>query len=67
MYVHSAADGTPAIPHRSRVKIRLQSYQGWWVDRVPAWIKWATVPAGEMGAKYNGVFWNPPPEEAHQW
>lgn len=34
--------GRPAIPHGSRVKIRLQHSGGWWVDRLPAWIKWAT-------------------------
>eukprot|EP00879_Flechtneria_rotunda_P011602 GHRR01012119.1.p1 GENE.GHRR01012119.1~~GHRR01012119.1.p1 ORF type:complete len:733 (+),score=193.09 GHRR01012119.1:150-2348(+) len=60
-------DGSPAIPHNSRVKIRLQSFHDWWVDRVPAWIKYATVPEGEMGAKYNGVYWDPPRGERHLW
>jgi len=31
----AAVDGQPAIPHNSRVKIRLQSFGDWWVDRVP--------------------------------
>ncbi|KIY96654.1 1,4-alpha-glucan branching enzyme, partial [Monoraphidium neglectum] len=57
----------PAIPHGSRVKVRLQTFQGWWADRVPAWIKYATIPAGEMGAKYNGVYWDPPKGEKHEW
>lgn len=30
------------IPHGSRLKIRLRHPGGWWVDRIPAWIKWAT-------------------------
>jgi len=60
-------DGSPAIPHNTRVKIRLQSWQDWWVDRVPAWIKYATIPEGEMGAKYNGVYWDPPRGERHIW
>lgn len=60
-------DGSPAIPHNSRVKIRLQSWQDWWVDRVPAWIQYATIPQGEMGAKYNGVYWDPPRGERHVW
>lgn len=60
-----AADGTPAIPHRSRVKIRLRHPGGWWVDRLPAWIKWATVEPGVMGAKYDGVHWDPPPAERY--
>ncbi|KAK9842677.1 hypothetical protein WJX74_000550 [Apatococcus lobatus] len=59
--------GNCAIPHASRVKIRLQHSGGWWVDRVPAWIKWATVEPGQMGAKYDGRFWNPPPGDRHQW
>ena len=59
--------GELAIPHGTRVKIRLQSWEGWWVDRVPAWIKWATIPPNEMGAKYNGVYWDPPPKEKHKW
>ncbi len=36
-------DGKPGIPHGSRVKIRLQHPGGWWLDRIPAWITWATV------------------------
>ncbi|WIA28178.1 hypothetical protein OEZ86_010746 [Tetradesmus obliquus] len=60
-------DGSPAIPHNSRVKIRMQAHGDWWCDRVPAWIKYATVPEGEMGAKYNGVYWDPPRGEKHLW
>jgi len=64
---HPGPNGEPAIPHASRVKVRLQSFQGWWVDRVPAWIQYATVPPNEMGAKYDGVYWNPPDGERHEW
>ena len=60
-------DGRPAIPHGSRVKIRLQHPGGYFVDRIPAWIQWATVAAGQMGAKYDGIYWNPPQQERHQW
>jgi hypothetical protein len=35
-----------AIPHGSRLKIRMRHPGGWWVDRIPAWIKWATGEAG---------------------
>lgn len=59
--------GRPAIPHGSRVKIRLQHPGGYFVDRIPAWIKWATVAAGQMGAKYDGIHWDPPQQERHQW
>ena len=59
--------GRPAIAHGSRVKIRLQHPGGYYVDRIPAWIKWATVAAGQMGAKYDGIYWDPPQQERHQW
>jgi hypothetical protein len=67
LFPPTGPDGSPAIPHNTRVKIRLQSWQDWWVDRVPAWIKYATIPEGEMGAKYNGVHWDPPRGERHVW
>ena len=35
-------DGRPAIAHGSRVKIRLEHPQGGWMDRLPAYIPWAT-------------------------
>ncbi|KAL6782734.1 SBE1 [Auxenochlorella protothecoides x Auxenochlorella symbiontica] len=57
--------GAPAIPHGALVKVRLRLPGGEWVDRIPAWIKWAVVPQGEMGAKYVGVHWAP--TEAHAW
>lgn len=60
-------DGHPAIPHGSRVKIRLQHPGGWWLDRLPAWITWATVEPNKMGAKYDGIYWDPPVGEKHVW
>ncbi len=59
--------GKPAIAHGSRVKVRLQHPGGWFVDRVPAWIRWATVEPNKMGAKYDGIFWDPPSSERHAW
>eukprot|EP00897_Mesotaenium_endlicherianum_P001684 jgi/Mesen1/1543/ME001330S00501 len=58
-------DGRPAIAHGSRVKLRLCAGGGGgqWVDRIPAWITWATVEPGKMGAFYDGIYWDPP---AHQ-
>lgn len=60
-------DGQPGIPHGSRVKIRLQHPGGWWLDRLPAWIRWATVEPNKMGAKYDGIYWDPPTGEKHVW
>jgi len=62
----AGADGEPAVPHGSRVKVRLQHPGGFSVDRIPAWVRWATVEA-KMGARYDGVHWAPPPGERHAW
>lgn len=62
LVAYADPSGQPAIAHGSRVKIRLQHPAGWWVDRIPAWIKWATVAPGVMGAKYDGIYWDPPEE-----
>ncbi|KAK9791176.1 hypothetical protein WJX73_007550 [Symbiochloris irregularis] len=51
-------DGTSAIPHRSRIKARLETAYGEWVERIPAWVKWATQTDGEV--QFNGVYWAPP-------
>ena len=47
--------------------MRLQHPGGWSLDRIPAWAKWATVAPGQMGAKFDGIYWDLPPEERHQW
>jgi 1,4-alpha-glucan branching enzyme len=59
--------GSPAIPHGSRVKIRLQHKDGWTVDRLPAWITYATADPTIMGAKYDGIHWDPPPSERYSF
>ncbi|KAH7437626.1 hypothetical protein KP509_05G081300 [Ceratopteris richardii] len=59
--------GKPAIPHRSRVKIRLQRGDGTWLDRIPAWIKWATAEPGKLGANYDGIYWDPPAPEKYEF
>ncbi|EFJ43598.1 1,4-alpha-glucan branching enzyme II [Volvox carteri f. nagariensis] len=59
-------DGRPAIPHGSRVKVRLQHPGGGWVDRIPAWIRWA-VAEKRMGAGYDGMYWSPPAGERYEF
>ncbi|KAL2895575.1 1 4-alpha-glucan-branching enzyme 1 chloroplastic/amyloplastic [Bienertia sinuspersici] len=59
--------GNPAIPHNSRVKFRFKHGNGVWVDRLPAWIKYATVDPTKFGAPYDGVYWEPPPEQRYQF
>lgn len=58
LFLPDAPDGAPAIAHGSKVKTRLETAYGEWVDRIPAWIRWATQDAGEV--QYNGVYYDPP-------
>ena len=62
-----ADDERGPISHGSRVKVRIQTPQGNWVDRIPAWITYATVDANSFGAAYDGVYWSPPRSERHKW
>eukprot|EP00210_Caulerpa_lentillifera_P003282 g3133.t1 len=58
LFLPDKADGTPAIPHRTKIKCRLETCYGEWVERIPAWIKWATQEWNEV--LFNGVYWDPP-------
>jgi 1,4-alpha-glucan branching enzyme len=57
----------PAIPHNSRVKFRFKQGNDVWVDRIPAWVKYATVDPTIFAAPYDGVYWDPPSSERHQF
>ncbi|KAM6543540.1 hypothetical protein CsatB_007987 [Cannabis sativa] len=61
------SDGKSAIPHNSRVKFRFKHSDGVWADRIPAWIKYATVDPSSFGAPYDGVYWNPPSSERYHF
>jgi 1,4-alpha-glucan branching enzyme len=56
-------EGQPAIAHSSRVKFRFKDFNGVWADRIPAWIRYATVDPNKFAAPYDGVYWDPPPSE----
>ncbi|KAJ3672342.1 hypothetical protein LUZ60_007063 [Juncus effusus] len=58
-------DGEPVIPHNSRVKFRFKHGQGVWIDRIPAWIRYATVDPTRFAAPYDGVYWDPPSSERY--
>lgn len=60
------SDGTAAIPHNTRVKIRVQHWDGWTIDLVPAWTSYAVMPEG-MDSTFDGVHWDPPAGERHVW
>ncbi|KAK1297266.1 1,4-alpha-glucan-branching enzyme [Acorus calamus] len=59
--------GNPAIPHNSRVKFRFKHGNELWVDRIPAWIRYATVDLTQFAAPYDGVYWDPPPTERYEF
>ncbi|EPS72458.1 hypothetical protein M569_02296, partial [Genlisea aurea] len=59
--------GNPAIPHNSKVKFRFKHGNGVWIDRVPAWIKYATQDPTRFAAPYDGVYWDPPPHERYHF
>mmetsp|Transcript_39286 Transcript_39286/g.84109 ORF Transcript_39286/g.84109 Transcript_39286/m.84109 type:complete len:891 (+) Transcript_39286:181-2853(+) len=50
-------EGKSAIPHRSRIKCRIEAESGEWLERIPAWIKWATQAWDEV--QFNGCYWEP--------
>ncbi|KAK6939075.1 Alpha-amylase/branching enzyme, C-terminal all beta [Dillenia turbinata] len=60
-------DGKPAIPHNSRVKFRFKHGNGVWVDRIPAWIRFATLDSTKFAAPYDGIYWDPPLSERYQF
>ena len=60
-------DGKPAIPHGSKVKFRMKVANGTWVDRIPAWIRYATVDPSSFGAAYDGIYWDPPPSKRYEF
>lgn len=47
----------PAATSRSKIKTRLETAYGEWVERIPAWIKWATQEPNEI--QFNGVYYEP--------
>lgn len=76
LFLPDSPDGTSAIEHRTKVKARVETAYGEWVERIPAWIKWATQEWNEV--QFNGVYYEPPrkaapgqvpssPDEAYQF
>ncbi|KAI6697888.1 hypothetical protein NL676_018007 [Syzygium grande] len=62
IFLPNNADGSPAIPHGSRVKIRMDTPSGL-KDSIPAWIKFSVQAPGEI--PYNGIYYDPPDEMKH--
>ncbi|KAJ6922746.1 hypothetical protein NC652_016408 [Populus alba x Populus x berolinensis] len=62
VFLPNNADGSPPIPHGSRVKIRMDTPSGI-KDSIPAWIKFSVQAPGEI--PYNGIYYDPPEELEH--
>ncbi|KAH6825381.1 starch branching enzyme 2.1 [Perilla frutescens var. hirtella] len=62
IFLPNNADGSPAIPHGSRVKIRMDTPSGI-KDSIPAWIKFSVQAPEEI--PYNGIYYDPPEEEKY--
>ncbi|KAG6514530.1 1,4-alpha-glucan-branching enzyme 1, chloroplastic/amyloplastic-like [Zingiber officinale] len=62
VFVPNNADGSPPIPHGSRVKIRMDTPSGI-KDSIPAWIKFSVQAPHEI--PYNGIYYDPPEEERY--
>nr|QYS25850.1 starch branching enzyme [Fritillaria thunbergii] len=62
IFLPNNADESPAIPHGSRVKIRMDTPSGI-KDSIPAWIKFSVQAPGEI--PYNGIYYDPPEEEKY--
>ncbi|GLT89940.1 hypothetical protein SLE2022_078980 [Rubroshorea leprosula] len=62
IFLPNNADGSPSIPHGSRVKVRMETPSGI-KDSIPAWIKFSVQAPGEI--PYNGIYYDPPEEEKY--
>ncbi|XAR69716.1 1,4-alpha-glucan branching enzyme [Bertholletia excelsa] len=62
IFLPNNADGSPPIPHGSRVKIRMDTPSGI-KDSIPAWIKYSVQAPGEV--PFNAVYYDPPEEEKY--
>ncbi|KAL3437536.1 1,4-alpha-glucan-branching enzyme [Aspergillus tetrazonus] len=61
-----ARNGTPVIPHDSKVKITMVTRSGERIYRIPAWIK-RVVQDLNVSPIYESVFWNPPKAERYNF
>lgn len=63
VHLPDKADGSPYISHPCQIKVRLETNDGQWIERVPAWTKLAWQ--DHTTNLFNGVFWEPPAAERH--
>jgi len=59
------ADGTWALPHMCKHRIRMRTSDGKTIDRIPAWTKMALQ--DHMTNLFNGVFYEPPADKRYKF
>ncbi|KAK9156687.1 hypothetical protein Scep_003261 [Stephania cephalantha] len=64
IFLPNNADGSPPIPHGSRVKIHMDTASGY-KDSIPAWTKFSVQAPGEI--PYNAIYYDPPEEEKYEF
>ena len=56
------------LNHGAAVRVAMETSDGEYFDRIPAWIQQIAPAAQETEANYhNGVYYDPPLEERHEW
>eukprot|EP01112_Ceratiomyxa_fruticulosa_P004626 TRINITY_DN15161_c0_g1_i1.p1 TRINITY_DN15161_c0_g1~~TRINITY_DN15161_c0_g1_i1.p1 ORF type:complete len:323 (-),score=47.85 TRINITY_DN15161_c0_g1_i1:78-1046(-) len=63
LFVPNHPDGTPAIHHRSKIKIFMETATGEHTYRIPAWISRVEQESGNP--TYCGIYWDPPKQ--YEW
>ncbi|GJD09524.1 1,4-alpha-glucan-branching enzyme [Galdieria sulphuraria] len=64
-FIPDNADGSPAIAHASRIKLRVLTFDGQWLIRNPAWATFLIQ--NPTSFVYDAVFWSPPEEWRYSW
>eukprot|EP00746_Dinoflagellata_sp_MGD_P003936 gnl/MRDRNA2_/MRDRNA2_107619_c0_seq1.p1 gnl/MRDRNA2_/MRDRNA2_107619_c0~~gnl/MRDRNA2_/MRDRNA2_107619_c0_seq1.p1 ORF type:complete len:1009 (+),score=180.67 gnl/MRDRNA2_/MRDRNA2_107619_c0_seq1:102-3128(+) len=59
------APGEYMVKHKTQVRVRFETQDGRWLDRVPAWIKLAWQ--DKATNLFNGVFWEPSESERYKF
>jgi len=65
VHLPDKADSTPVVPHRCQLKVRIETNDGQWIERVPAWTRLAWQ--DHTTNLFNGVHWDPPADEAYSF
>eukprot|EP00446_Apocalathium_sp_SHHI-4_P038691 CAMPEP_0177305258 /NCGR_PEP_ID=MMETSP0368-20130122/7081_1 /TAXON_ID=447022 ORGANISM="Scrippsiella hangoei-like, Strain SHHI-4" /NCGR_SAMPLE_ID=MMETSP0368 /ASSEMBLY_ACC=CAM_ASM_000363 /LENGTH=818 /DNA_ID=CAMNT_0018763881 /DNA_START=42 /DNA_END=2496 /DNA_ORIENTATION=+ len=63
VFLPDKEDGTPMVPHKCQLKVRVETPEGQMIERVPAWTKLAWQ--DHTTNLFNGVNWEPAKEDQY--